>query len=659
MPLITRSLLGPLLVVIALWVLTPAFGQQRAEPVKAKGPAQPAAVQSVVALANPNPNPNSEVGKRYALVIGNSDYKNTSPLVNPVNDARAMCKMLRALQFDVDCRENLKHRGAFKEAVSAFSRKVKPTDVALLYYAGHGLELEGENYLVPTEADIRSKAYVEDEAVRVNFVFDELGAAKARLSIIILDACRNNPFSRIRSVSGTGLAIPNSIPSGSIIIFPTAPGKPALDGTGENGVFTTHLLQHVPTTGITIEEMFKRVINGVRTDSIAAGMEQIPWMNLSFTGEFCFVGCGTRISATEYAKVLKDKEEIERNTQALQGELVTRETELQHFKARMTVMQQQFELQQKSQNLSASELSRLSTQRDELVTKTAYLQSQEQELKRVKVELERLQSQQLVFDQREKEMATARDRIATLERAIIQQESRKIGQGELETLRRERDGLVASNAELQKQQKISQQAQAELAELQRRLGQYDLQRKELDDYKLKLSQLEVDNRQKDESVRQMRAELESRQEALMAMKDRMLALQQQMEAQRGGQRVSGVDQERLQTEREELARKAQQLEARERDLQEARLALAQAEKQGNEQQAKKELVALQNRLSDYDRQKGELDSYKIQLARLETDQRKMQVELTRERTRRQQTEEKLKDAAVSTVKDAAFVPPAF
>jgi uncharacterized caspase-like protein len=431
-----------------------------------------------------------EVGKRYALVIGNSGYKNAMPLPNPVNDARAVCDMLRTLQFTVDCRENLKHRGAFKEAISAFTKKVKPTDVALFYYAGHGVELEGENYLIPTLADIRSKAYVEDEAVRVNFVFDELAAAKARLSIVILDACRNNPFARIRSVSGTGLAIPNSIPSGSIIIFPTAPGKTAMDGEGQNGVFTSHLLQHIATTGISIEEMFKRVIHGVRNESMEFGIEQIPWMNLSFTGEFCFVGCGTRISAADYANVLKAKAEIEKTTQTLQGELATRETELQQFKTRMVIMQQQFETQQKSQNLSTTELENLSKQRDELVAKTLNLETQEKELSRVKRELERLQSQQTDDTKREKDMAEARARIALLEQKINQQETRKIGESELEALRQERDHLIQNNADLQKHQKINEQSQQELAVLQKRLLEYDRQRNELDDYKQKLSRLE-------------------------------------------------------------------------------------------------------------------------------------------------------------------------
>jgi len=473
-----------------------------------------------------------ELGKRYALVIGNSDYKHATPLTNPVNDARAVCDKLRALQFEVDCRENIQRRGDFRAAVGAFIKRIRNTDVALFYYAGHGLELEGENYLIPTGADIRSRTYVEDEAVRVNFVLAELGMANARLSIIILDACRNNPFARsIRSV-GSGLAAPSNVPSGSIIIFPTSPGQTALDGDGVNGVFTSHLLQHITTTGISIEEMFKRVIHGVRQESMQIGAEQVPWMNLSFTGEFCFVGCGTRVSEADYANVLKAKADVEKVTQTLQSELTTRETELQLFKTRMIVMQQQFENTQKSQNLSSSELEKLRIQRDELAAKTLDIQNHESELNRVKRELEQLQAQQIDNEKREQEMADARVRIASLEQKINHQESRKLGDSELEKLRIERDSLMNSNAELQKQQKNGELLQQELA-------------------------------------------------------------------------------------------------------------------------------ALQNRLSEYDKQKADLDIYKSKLAQMESEQKSMRAEISSERSRRVQTEEKLKDAAVNTVKDAAFVPPAF
>ena len=299
-----------------------------------------------------------------------------------------------------------------------------------------------------------------------------------------------------------------------------------------------------------------------------------------------------------------------------------REDELKKFQVRMVTMQQQLEVQEKSQHLSKSELSSLAKQRDELVAKTTYLDSQQRELNRVKEELQSLQMQQVEFAKREQEMALARDRIASLEQKIQQQDSKSFNPDELHSLRRDRDALIASNQILQDRQIASEAKQKELAELQqRRLQDYDKQRGELDAYKVRLSQLEVENREKDESVKQMRAELETRQVALGVMKDRMQLLQRQLEEQQAGKTVAAADQVRLQTERAELARNGMELEARERDLRDARNALVQAERQSNDQQAKQELVALQSRLSEYDKQKNELDTYKIKLSQLEVENR--------------------------------------
>ena len=458
----------------------------------------------------------SEIGKRYALVIGNAEYRVVPALTNPVNDSRDICSALKTLRFDVDCRENLRTRRAFRDAITNFVKKVKPEDVALFYFAGHGIEMNGENFLIPTDADIKTPAYVEDDAVRVNFVFDELATARARLSIVMLDACRNNPFAKVRSVSGTGLAIPTTMPAGSIIIFPTSPGRVAIDGLGRNGVFTTHLLKQIQEPGITIEEMFKRVISGVRDDAKAMGGEQIPWMNLSFTGEFCFVGCGTKIKASDYAAVLKEKEKIEQTTKSLQSDLASREADLQQFKVRMAVLQKQLDEQKHSSNLTLSEVDKLNKEREELVGKTLQLQSREQELQRVKTELGRLEAQQQEFTKREREMASARERITHLERQITLQEERKITVDNVESLKREQDELVRRNADLQKLQAETDTARKELAELRQRLVEYDRQKAELDGYKQKLAQLEIENRQKDESVRQMRKELEERQSELQS-----------------------------------------------------------------------------------------------------------------------------------------------
>lgn len=639
-----------------------------------------------------------EVGHRYALVIGNSAYKNAPALPNPVNDAKDICAALNKLRFQTDCRTDLGSRRAMRDAISDFTQKIKSDDVALFFFAGHGLELDGENYLVPTDSEIRNRSYIEDETLRVSFVFDELKTAGARLSIVILDACRNNPFGKVRSAGGSGLASPLSTPAGSILIFPTSPGKVSHDGFGRNGLFTQHVLQHIQKAGLTIEDMFKQVITGVRADSQKFGIEQIPWINSSFTGEFCFVGCGTKVNTDEYLAVLKQKEQIEQSTKVLQGELENRQSEISLFRTRMISLEKMLDEQKSSALMSAEELARLSVEKMELSAKTSKLQGQEEELRRVKSELSKLESRQADFTRREQEMNGARDRIAELERRISSQESGKITGSlpDLDAAKRERDELLKRNEELRRLQAESQNANQELEKLRSQLAEFDRQRRELDQYKLQMARLETEGKQKDESVRMMRNELASRQTELQSFKDRMALLQQQLEAQRGNAKFPQAELARLSGERDELARKTEQLSARERELKEAQEKLARLEslqnvnsrreqdiaahnerisqldtqlastatnklgqteiaalkkerdelKQRNQdlqrqqpqnEQSRQELAELQNRLKEYDRQKSQLDSYKQQLA---------------------ETEAKLKDAAKSVVRGAAFVAPA-
>jgi len=214
--------------------------------------------------------PDFQAGNRHALVVGNAAYKSAPVLENSVNDSREICNSLKKLGFQATCASDIKTKGAFKELVSKFVSGVKKGDVILFYFAGHGVEMDGENYLVPTLAEFRSRSYFEDEALRVNYILEELAATGSRLSVVILDACRDNPFgAKSRSAMGRGLAVPTRAPAGSIIIFPTSPGKVALDsGSGsQNGLFTKYLLTNINTPGLEVENMFKRVIEGVKSES--------------------------------------------------------------------------------------------------------------------------------------------------------------------------------------------------------------------------------------------------------------------------------------------------------------------------------------------------------------------------------------------------------
>lgn len=218
---------------------------------------------------------------RVALVIGNSDYPE-APLRNPANDARDMAQSLEALGFTVIHLENADKR-AMVEAIRDFSKRAFE-GVALFYYAGHGLQVDGINYLVPLNTDIESEADVEFEAVSADFILAQMEQAEAFLNVIILDACRNNPFTRSFRSDSRGLAF-QAAPQGSIIAFATSPGSVAADGEGDNGLYTAELLKLLPSPGLSIEDLFKEVGRAVSQET---GDEQRPWVSSDFYGDFSF-----------------------------------------------------------------------------------------------------------------------------------------------------------------------------------------------------------------------------------------------------------------------------------------------------------------------------------------------------------------------------------
>ncbi len=221
--------------------------------------------------------------RRVALVVGNATYK-SDPLDNPVNDARLVAKSLGAAGFQVTLRENLDRRGLF-EAMRAFGNQLNEDTVALFYYAGHGLQLRDRNYLVPIDAEIQTEDEIPVSALDVGFILDRMASARSRVNIVILDACRNNPFAG-RPKSGTQGLAQMDAPVGTLLAFATAPGKLAADGQGSNGWYATHLAQQLLVPGVPIEIMFRRVREGVVKDSRE---QQIPWESSSLRGDFAFI----------------------------------------------------------------------------------------------------------------------------------------------------------------------------------------------------------------------------------------------------------------------------------------------------------------------------------------------------------------------------------
>jgi len=220
---------------------------------------------------------------RIALVIGNSAYE-TSPLVNPVNDARDMASKLAELGFEVSVFTDQDRKG-MREAIRDFGERLKKAQVGLFYFAGHGIQIKGNNYLIPVGTDVSSADEIEDESIDAYSVLRKMESAGNEVNIVILDACRNNPFARSFRSLEQGLAKMDG-PIGSFIAYATAPGSVAADGSGKNGLYTEHLLQALSQPGLNIEQTFKAVRRGVSQDTRGV---QIPWESSSLTGEFYFL----------------------------------------------------------------------------------------------------------------------------------------------------------------------------------------------------------------------------------------------------------------------------------------------------------------------------------------------------------------------------------
>ncbi len=304
------------------------------------------AVVGLVLAAEPAPTPAPE--HKLALVIGNADYRAVAPLTNPLNDAADMCAALRRVGYDATCVTNLATPAAFQAELERFASQLQPRSKGLFYYAGHALQVGGENYLIPTHAQLRSLNQIGAELLPVQRVLDRLKRAGNDFNLLALDACRDNPFAaavaaasaagadRGGAASRRGAAVPSLLadgrgpaskgrevsfglgairdaPVGSIVLYATAADDTAFDGTGRNGLLTKHLLSHIETRGINVEEMIKRVTAAVQDEtSRTLGRRQTPFVYSSFTGEFCFAGCAPRTDPAEVERLKEKAADLEK-----------------------------------------------------------------------------------------------------------------------------------------------------------------------------------------------------------------------------------------------------------------------------------------------------------------------------------------------------------
>jgi len=259
---------------------------------------------------------------RLALVIGQSAYKSVPVLPNPINDAKAVTQMLTESGFEVSTVSDLS-QSQIRDQLSEFAAKVASRggdSIALVFYAGHGVQIDGENFLLPVDIDPKRESDIAIQAVRLNDVLNTLTSAPSRMRIVMLDACRNNPFPEIAKSAGGGLALVDArigVPN-TFLSFSTSPGAVAEDGRGDNSPYTTALLAAAKEANIPIEETFKRTRVSVNK---ATDGRQTPWDSSSLTEDFRFSGtpvagpkpAATRKTVEEWTRDLKGKPVEEAN----------------------------------------------------------------------------------------------------------------------------------------------------------------------------------------------------------------------------------------------------------------------------------------------------------------------------------------------------------
>ncbi|MBN2141152.1 MAG: caspase family protein [Desulfovibrionaceae bacterium] len=246
---------------------------------------------------------------RLALVIGNGEYQ-SAPLKNPPNDAADMAAMLREMGFTVIMRINADQRD-MEEAIREFQSKLGQESVGLFFFAGHGMQVGGVNYLIPVGAKIGQESDVKFESVDAGRVLAAMDNAHNRLNIVVLDACRDNPFARSFRSAQKGLARMDA-PTGTFIAYATAPGDTASDGDGRNGVFTKYMLEYMPMPNLEVDKVMKKVRVSVMRET---DKRQVPWQSSSLTGDFYFRGGGGEKQqdqglTEEWARISKERREV-------------------------------------------------------------------------------------------------------------------------------------------------------------------------------------------------------------------------------------------------------------------------------------------------------------------------------------------------------------
>lgn len=244
--------------------------------------------------------PSASAEGKHALIIGNGNYRNAPVLKNPVNDATDIAKVLRRLKFDVRLVTDASIKDIEKAVENFISRISTDQGIGLFFYAGHASQIEGNNYLIPVDALIQAESELKFKGYNIAKLLDFLNQAKNEQNIIVLDACRDNPFAGDFKSSSRSLSSENrglvkiklnpglsklDAPPNTLIAYATAPGKVALDGEGRNSPYSNALIQSMQSEGLTVEQVFKEVRTRLLDETNG---KQIPWESSSLVSEFYF-----------------------------------------------------------------------------------------------------------------------------------------------------------------------------------------------------------------------------------------------------------------------------------------------------------------------------------------------------------------------------------
>lgn len=243
---------------------------------------------STVALATPVAQPIDP--PRTALVIGNAGYESVGALKNPRNDAQDICRELTGMGFKTSCYFDVKTRVEMRSLIQDYVQSLPGNAISVFYYAGHAVQVNGENYLIPTGAELRTEDGLVKESVGLAYIMRELRRNQHYLNVLILDACRNNPMTARGATAAQGLAPITDVPDATMVLYATAADETTLDGQGRNGIMTKNVLANLHEPG-TVDDLFKRVSLGVQKDTQALGHPQKPALYTNFAGQYCLVRC--------------------------------------------------------------------------------------------------------------------------------------------------------------------------------------------------------------------------------------------------------------------------------------------------------------------------------------------------------------------------------